>query len=443
VPQGEDQELTLALRRSAIRDHAPDHLALVHQLEGSVDALGARLEGHTMAAARIVDSLLEAVARIEPILREHAPEAEARRRLSDAAAAAMKQAGLYGMWIPRAYGGLEVDPMTGVRIFEEVARIDSAAAWVLQISVGGSIFPAFFDERGAGEIYGDGNAHIAAAFFPPAEAVAQDGGFRVEARTPFTSGCHHCEWFLGLARVVEDGKPRMREDGSPETWIFGIPARDFEIIENWNTVGMRGSGSHDVAIHEVFVPRHRAAPLLAPERRTRATKGFEGPLYRCTVWPAVSALAAVALGIARAAIDDLLALVQRKTPAYMPSPLRQRAMAQFQAGQAEAKLGAARAYLDESLREAWENAVAGHFITSPQKWKVQLASVHAAQAAAEVVQLVHAAAGTSGIREEHPFERHFRDAHVVTQHAYISASRYESVGRCRFGLESDWGFFEY
>jgi alkylation response protein AidB-like acyl-CoA dehydrogenase len=396
-----------------------------------------------LAAPPLLDSLLAAVQRIEPILRAHAAEAESRRRLSDAAARALKDSGLFKMWIPRAYGGLEVDPMTGIRIFEEVARIDSAAGWVLQISVGGSVFPAFLDEHGAREVYGDGNTQIAAAFFPPARAVAEDGGFRVEARIPFSSGSHHCDWFLGLAGVVEGERLRTREDGAPETWLFAAPARDLEIIENWNTIGMRGTGSHDVAIRAAFVPRHRAAPLLASEKRHATTKGFEGPLYRCTVWPPVASLAAVALGIARASIDELVALAHAKTPAYMPSPLRQRVTAQAQAGRASAKLGAARAYLDAALRDAWESAVAGDLIAGRQKMQVQLASVHAAEAAAEAVRLVHAAAGTSGIREEQPFERHFRDVHVITQHAYIAASRYESVGRQLFGLDSDWGFSEY
>lgn len=206
---------------------------------------------------------------------------------------------------------------------------------------------------------------------------------------------------------------------------------------------MRGSGSHDVAVRDAFVPRHRAGPFLAPETRQSLPKGFEGPLYRCTVWPAVSGVASVALGVARAAIDELVAVATKKTPAYTASPLSQRSVAQSQVAQAEAKLGAARAYVYEALREVFENGVAGQFVGMQHKTKVELAAIHAAITAAEAVDLVHAAAGSSGIREERSFERHFRDAHVITQHAYFSASRYESVGKLIFGLESDWGFFEF
>lgn len=396
-----------------------------------------------MTSPVALESLLDAVEQIAPILREHAAEAEERRRLSDAAAAAIKEAGLYRMWIPRAYGGLELDPMTGCRVVEEVAGIDSAAAWNLALSAGATLFPAFFDEKAAAEIFGDGDGVMAGVFFPPTEAVSVEGGFRLTGRMPFASGCNHCEWFLGMAHVIENGKARENERGEAEMWLVVVPASDFEIIDHWDTLGMRGTGSHDLAIRDAFVPRHRAAPLLAPESRRSLPKGFEGPLYRCTVWPAVSSLAFVATGIARAAIEELVALATKKTPAYMPAPLRERSSAQSQVAQAQAELGAARAYLYEALREAWESGVAGRFIDMPQKRKVQLAAIHAAAAAADAVDLVHAAAGSSGIRKEHRFERHFRDVHVITQHAYISGARYESVGKPLFGLESDWGFFEF
>jgi alkylation response protein AidB-like acyl-CoA dehydrogenase len=333
--------------------------------------------------------------------------------------------------------------MIGHRIVERVASIDSAAAWNLALSSGASIFPAFFDEQAAAEIYAGADVPMAGCFFPPFEAVPVDGGYRVNGRTPFGSGSNHCQWFLGMAHVMENGNAREDEKGEPEPWMVFVPASDIEIIDHWDTLGMRGTGSHDVAIRDAFVPRHRVARLLAPESRPNLPKGFEGPLYRCTVWPAVTPLAIVAAGIARVAIDELVALATRKTPNYMPAPLRERSSAQIEVARAEAKLGAARAYLYEALRDAWESSVAGRFIELPQKLKLQLAAVNTAAAAAEAVDLVHMAAGSSGIREEYRFERHFRDVHVITQHAYISVARYESVGKLLFGLDSDWGFFEF
>ena len=148
----------------------------------------------------------------------------------------------------------------------------------------------------------------------------------------------------------------------------------------------------------------------------------------------------MAFGTTRAAIDELVELAGKKTPAYTLSPLRERPVAQSQVAEAEAKLGAARAYLYEAFQEFWSEAEQGHMLPQKQKDKILLASTHGIQAAAEAVDLVQKAAGTSGIRRERTFERHFRDVHVIAQHAFTSSSRFQSVGRSIFGLPSDWPF---
>jgi alkylation response protein AidB-like acyl-CoA dehydrogenase len=201
---------------------------------------------------------------------------------------------------------------------------------------------------------------------------------------------------------------------------------------------MRGTGSHDVEMTDVFVPDHRTARLVSLERPGAA---YDGPLYRFTIWASVAALAPIATGIARAMIDELLDTAKSKTPSYTAKTLGERSVVQSQIAQAEAKLGAARAYLYEALQQVWGRAVEGEAITLQQKVKIQLAATHAVAAAAEAVDLAHAASGTSGIRNAHQFQRHFRDVHTITQHGFISASRYESVGQLLLGLESDWPFF--
>ena len=150
-----------------------------------------------------------------------------------------------------------------------------------------------------------------------------------------------------------------------------------------------------------------------------------------------------ALGIARAAIDDLIALARTKTPSYTGAALGQRQVVQRQVAEAEATLGAGRAYLYATFQENWEAAVQGAEITLEQKLKMQLAASHTVVCAAKAVELVHAAAGTSSIRNEYKFQRYFRDVHTITQHAFASASRYESVGARMLGVESDWGFFAF
>ena len=384
-----------------------------------------------------LESLLDAVEQIAPVLREHSSWSDEQRCLAEPVVDAMTDVGLYRIWIPKAYGGMEADPVSGLQTFEAVARIDSAAAWNLMLSAGASIFSPVFLAKGLDDWYSKPKGIFAGALNPPGKAVPVDGGYRVTARTPFVSGCQNAEWILGPVQIVEGDDVRRTESGMPIQLLVFYPPEDAEIIDHWDTLGMRGTGSHDVALNDVFVPEHRTGPLVPWEA---PPKGLEGPLFRYSIWPAIAALPSVAFGVAQAAIDDLVGLAEKKTPAYTPSPLRERPVAQAQVAQAEAKLGSARAYLYEAFREFWNDAGQGHMLPQKQKDKIQLASTHGIQAAAEAVDLVHKAAGTSSIRREKEFERHFRDVHVITQHAFTSESRFQSVGRTMFGLPSDWPF---
>jgi alkylation response protein AidB-like acyl-CoA dehydrogenase len=384
------------------------------------------------------ETFFAAVREVEPLIRAHAAEAERERRLPDPVAHALRERGFYRMWRPRAFGGLEIDPMTGCRVFEELARIDSAAGWNVQIACAWDPLGAWFSDQGAQEAFGDPDTVLAGAGFPPRRATPVDGGYRVTGQQPFLSGAHQSAWFIGLAHVFDGDSPRLGETGDPVMLATVCPAAKAAIVDTWRTLGMRGTGSHDVAMNDVFVPERHTAVLAPLENPGSA---YQGPLYRFSIWSAVAAIAPVATGIARAAIDDLLALAGGKTPSYTAKALRDRGVVQSQIAQAEARLGAARAYLYQSLEEAWDEAVQGRRIDMPHKLRVQLAATHAVHAAAEAVDLVHAAAGTTAIRDEHRFQRHFRDVHTITQHGFIAASRYESAGQVMLGLPPEWPFF--
>ena len=385
-------------------------------------------------------SPVDVIRELHPLLKANTIEAERERRLPDTVADAMRQRGLYRMWRPTAFGGLELDPMTVFRIIEEISRFDSAAGWNLQLSCALDPFGAWFPDEGAQEIFGDSEAILAGAFFPFRRAVPVDGGYRITGQTPFVSGAHQAAWFFGLANVFDDDEkaPRLGGNGEPVTLITACPSREAVILDTWRTLGMRGTGSHDVRMIDVFVPMRRTA-LLAPLEKPGIAYG--GPLYRLTIWASVAVLAPPALGIARAAIDALLDLAAKKTPAYAAKSLKDRSTIQMAIGQVEAILGAARAYLYEALEEVWNVALQGRTIDMAGKIKMQLAATHAVTAAAQVVDLVHAAAGASGIRDEYPFQQYFRDAHTITQHAFICASRYESVGQLLLGVPVEWPFF--
>ena len=203
---------------------------------------------------------------------------------------------------------------------------------------------------------------------------------------------------------------------------------------------MRGTGSHDVNLQDVFVPESRTAPLLPLEY---AAPAYSGPMHRLTFWPPVAINGVPALGIAQAAIDDFIDLAATKVHAYTTNSLRDRQIVQLRVAKAQATLRAARAYLYDTFNEMWEVAVNGDFLTIDQKADCQQAATHAVVASAEAVKLIHAVAGTAAIRKDMPFERYLRDIHVITQHAFVCESRFEAVGQIRLGLDSNWDFLYF
>jgi alkylation response protein AidB-like acyl-CoA dehydrogenase len=265
-----------------------------------------------------------------------------------------------------------------------------------------------------------------------------DGGYRLTGQWPFVSGAHHCDWLVFILQVAEGDTPRVNEQGVPLQWFMFLPAGKAKILDTWDTLGMRGTGSHDVVVEDVFIP-HRHTGLVAPLEEPGTA--FQGPLYRLTIWFANALCAVPALGVARSAIDELIELARVKTPSFNPSTLAHRQVVQRQLAQAVATLGAGRAYLIETFQDNWAAAVDGQPLTLERKLKMQLAASHAIVCASKAVDLVHAAAGSSAIRNEKKFQQWFRDVHTMTQHAFVSASRYESVGALMLGAESDWGFF--
>jgi indole-3-acetate monooxygenase len=231
------------------------------------------------------------------------------------------------------------------------------------------------------------------------------------------------------------------EEGAEKPFAVFFPRASATILDTWHTMGMRGTGSTDYRADDLFVPEHMAAPvgpLLQP------APGFEGPLFRMWPWPNILGEGIISVGVAASAVHSGAELCKNKTPAYQGTPLKQQQLAQFLLGKAASRVEAARDTLLGAAEVAYADVEqSGKSLSIPSKIRVQLAVSFAAEACAEAIRFVNDVVGTSSIRLGQPFERHFRDLHVLLQHSDKSSQRYASAGRLMLGLENDWVWLSF
>lgn len=383
-------------------------------------------------------TLVEAARRIAPVIQEHREEAERERRLSRPVLDALHEAGLLRMFTPRSLGGLEAPPVTRALVSEELAAHDTAAAWTLFNPLDWAYLCARLPDQGVEEIYGGGgDVLIAAQFGRPVAAVPSEDGYRLTGRAPFISNCLDANWIAMTAIVKGEGQAREEEaHGPPEMVMAYVPREACEIIDTWHVLGMRGTGSHDVSLTDVAVPKARTFPMMPA---FEPGSHYQGPLYRFPlVGLSATCLPSVMLAVARQAIDYVSDLAQGKTPVGTHALLRERASAQARLARADATLGAGRLLLYDTLGVAWERTVAGEAHSMRQRADLLLAMTHAARSAVDALELAYSVAGTSGFRTGSPLERHFRDMQVLRHHVLAAESRYETVGQVYLGLEPDF-----
>ncbi len=367
-----------------------------------------------LAAARSISAELSA----------NAAYGEEAGQLAPASIDALARSGMLSLWRPRSLGGHECDPVAYALAAEEVARADTAAAWLMH---GASA--SWFDLRLAqpelvDEIVASAEVPLLGETFnKPMKAVATDGGYRVTGSTPFASGCKVADW-IGHTAVTDGG------------FLLVYHAKDtLRIEDDWNSLGLRGTSSNTIVAEDVFVPSHRAIDLTAPVARSAR---FDGPLYRAPEGLLPVAVAATSLGTLRIALDAVTELAERKTPFASSTTLKHRALAQLKFGRALAQYRAARTFLHATVGHAFEQAGRGEPFDLRQKADLFLAFAHTQQECADAVRLLAKAAGTSSIYKGHPIERALRDAEVISHHAFGAEGRFASVAQAYWGLDVDF-----
>ncbi len=354
---------------------------------------------------------------------------EQTRRLPAALLDGLHEARLFRMLLPRSVDGDEVVPGAYVRAVEEVARADGSVGWCVSIANSTGLIAAYMDRAVAREIWGDPRATV--AWGPPNEsrAVAVPGGCRVSGHWDFASGCRHASWMGAHGVVVEpDGSLRLNEAGRPTvlSWLF--PASSATLIDTWNPIGLRGTASDSYEVADLFV-----SDAYTSTREDPAARREHGRLYAFPQQTLYSVgIASVALGIARGMLDAFMDLACRKTPRGM-ARLADNAVIQSEVARAEAKLGAARAYLIETVDRIHAGADDIAPINVPERARVRLAAAHAIANAVAVADYTYKAAGVDAIFPGSPFGRRFRDIHTLSQQIQSRDVHFETCGRVLLG----------
>ncbi|WP_343725218.1 acyl-CoA dehydrogenase family protein [Herbaspirillum huttiense] len=332
--------------------------------------------------------------------------------------ATMKKAGIFRSGTPRKFGGEALAPAPFLAMVERISKADGSAGWVAAFGSANTYLAALPIETQR-KIYASGPDQVyAGGLYPLQEAKAVPGGWEITGRWHFASGCKGADW-IGVG-IKDSSGP---DDGTPKPALMAVmPASEIEIIDNWNVVGMQGTGSHDTRLKDKFVAHEWTC--------ARGAAGLiDEPLYR---YPALAyqaeVHAAVNIGLARAALDIVTDMAGGAK--IMPGALRlaDRAYYKIKLGVSEAKWRSARMFFYDACEQAWEQIVAGNPVTEEIDMMLKLSATYAARVSMEVVNDAYQAAGMAAIQRTHRLQRIVRDAMVVTQHAALSELNYESAG---------------
>ena len=378
---------------------------------------------HGAETAVSLSEKLASARALREIIRKHRDESDAARQLAQPVVEAMARLGVFRALVPVSAGGEEWPWSTWMRVVEELSTVDGAVGWNSGVgSVSNSIVSGWVSpDVGRTVFCQDPIGLVAGAGAPMGVARPVDGGYRVSGRWQFGSGSPHACWFVA-GYVVEGATPKLGP-------MILVPAKDVTIIDTWFVGGMRGTGSQDFAVRDLFVPK--AYTLNAADDAPL----HPGPLYRLPlVFTLCSALGPLALGIARGAIDCFAELMATKIDRFTGTALRDRLTVQERVAKAEAAVRAARAFLYEMVSEVWSTVEQGTPLTEQQLALFRLANMNAVASGAQAVDLVYHAAGTNSIFTANPLERFFRDIHVTTQHRCASPEEMYQAGRVLLGL---------
>lgn len=379
----------------------------------------------TTAAASL--SFPERAATLASMLRSRTDEIEAAGSLPDDVVAAMQDLDLLRMWVPTTYGGPEVPAAEALDAMVELGRHDGATAWCTMISNTTALLAARLPGDWAAELFGDSTSIGAGFAQPRGEARVVDGGLRISGQWQWGSFTRHATAVAGGCRVLDGG------DNDPRVPFVFFDPDDVTWMDNWDVIGLRGTGSSDYTVTDAFVPDGRWVDF-----GRRPDLVVDRPLYQFSFYGLLAVgVAATVIGMADRAVEEFAISVSDRVPQGSKRPLGDKPAVQAEAAKAEATVCSSLAFVHDVVGATWDRAQAGLEMTDDHRRLLRLAAADAVQRCGDTVSRLYRVAGGEAVYRRTPIEKLFRDVNVATQHAMVSERFYETVGRIRLGIETD------
>ncbi|WP_217251065.1 3-hydroxy-9,10-secoandrosta-1,3,5(10)-triene-9,17-dione monooxygenase oxygenase subunit [Streptomyces sp. AC602_WCS936] len=383
----------------------------------------------------MADDVLAAVRDLAPSLRERAAEAEELRRVPDASVKELEDTGFFQLLQPRAFGGRAADPVLFYSAVKEIAKACGSTGWVASVVGVHPWHVALYDPRAQQEVWGqDPKTRIASSYAPTGQATPVEGGFRLSGRWHFSSGCDHAQWAL-LGCLVPDA------EGRPvDMRTFLVPRSEYRVHDVWDTVGLRGTGSNDIAVEDVFVPDHRAlsfGPVTALQ-----VPGHElnpEPLYRLPYAGVfTTTISTPIVGIAEGAYESYVEATKQRFRVSYGQKVAEDPFAQVRIARAAGDIDAAWLQLSRNIGEMYAHARRGEELPMELRIRTRRDQVMATERAVAAIDLLMENAGGGAMRNgPNPIQRAWRDAHNGRGHAANDPERaLVMYGQCALGIET-------
>jgi alkylation response protein AidB-like acyl-CoA dehydrogenase len=367
--------------------------------------------------------LLANIQELAPGITSRAAEIEAGRRIPPDLVEVLRSIGIFRMFVPQSHGGLELDMPAALEIFGALSRIDGSVGWTAMIAGGSDIFASLLPRDTYEQVYQNGpDVIIAGSAQPVGRAEAVAGGWRVNGRWPFASGCQHADWMFGLCVMTEGGKSLCGARG------FFLPARDWQIEDTWYVVGLKGTGSHHITLGDKVVPAENFFDLA------NGVPCVPGPLYQALLQLLPLMHSANSVGIAEGALDELVELANTGRQQLQAAvPMRDSETFQGELGRIAAELRAARAFLQVQAASHWRHALAGTLKDEALLTQVTQTAIWIANTCVQAADACFALAGSSALYDNSPLQRRLRDLHVAAQHEKAQQRHYVKAGKLLLG----------